>query len=229
VPFGGLNMRRHDLVWLHPSATWTTPCAEPGSVAWQALADWLAAGRPLVAARQTAPAGQVLLGLGLPLAQGRQRLSVLVDVAQVAEVRPPLSVHQCLAGLPAEQAAALSALAGRIEAGGARLGVYGSLAWEALSGEAYRHAASDIDLICDVADLAQYESALEALHRAIAGFPGRLDGELRLPDGQAVAWQEILALDGLSGKSVLVKGEQEVKLQPLTDWLAGVQPLMRAA
>ena len=222
-------MRRHDLVWLHPSATYATPCAEPGSAAWRALADWLAAGRPLVAARQTAPAGQRLLGLGLPLAQGRQRLSILVEASQVAEVRPPLAARQCLAGLPAEQASALSALAGCIEAGGARLGVYGSLAWEALSGEAYRHAASDIDLICDVADLAQYEMALDALRRAVADFPGRLDGELRLPDGQAVAWQEILALDGRLGQRVLVKGEREVTLQPLTDWLAGLPPLMRAA
>ena len=222
-------MRRHDLVWLHPSATYTTPCAEPGSAAWQALADWLAAGRPLVAARQTAPAGQVLLGLGLPLAQGRQRLSILVEASQIAEVRPPLAVRQCLAGLPAAQASALSVLAGRIEAGGGRLGVYGSLAWETLSGEAYRHAASDIDLICDVADLAQYEIAVDALRRAVAAFPGRLDGELRLPDGLAVAWQEILALGGRSARTVLVKGEQAVALLPLTDWLADLPPLMQAA
>ena len=222
-------MRRHDLVWLHPSATYTTPCAEPGSVAWQALADWLAAGRPLVAARQTAPAGQVLLGLGLPLARGRQRLSIFVEASQIAEVRPPLDVRRCLAGLPAEQASALLVLAGRIEASGARLGIYGSLAWETLSGEAYRHAASDIDLICDVADLSQYEIALGVLHRAVADFPGRLDGELRLPDGRAVAWQEILALGGAAGKTVLVKGEHDVALQLQADFLAGLQPIMLAA
>jgi phosphoribosyl-dephospho-CoA transferase len=222
-------MRRHDLVWLHPSATYATPCAEPGSVAWHALADWLGAGRPLVAARQTAPAGQVLLGLGLPLAWGRQRLSILVEASQIAQVRPPLDVRQCLADLPAAQASALLLLASRIEAGGARLGIYGSLAWETLSGEAYRHVASDIDLVCDVADLSQYEIALDALRRAVADFPGRLDGELRLPDGRAVAWQEILALGGAAGKTVLVKGEQDVALQPLADWLAGLRPMLLAA
>ncbi|MBS1160214.1 MAG: malonate decarboxylase [Proteobacteria bacterium] len=222
-------MRRHDLVWLHPSASYTTPCAEPGSAAWSALADWLAAGRPLVAARQTAGATQVQLGLSLPLAQGRQRLSILVEASQIAEVRLPLDTRQCLAGLPAGQAAILLALAERIETSGARLGIYGSLAWEALSGEAYRHAASDIDLICDVANLTQYAIALDALRQAIADFPGRLDGELRLPDGRAVAWQEILMLGKASGKSVLVKGERDVAVQPLSGWLAGLPPLMLAA
>lgn len=222
-------MRRHDLVWLHPAATYTTPCAEPGSTAWSALADWLAAGRPLVAARKSAGATPVQLGLSLPLAQGRQRLSIQVETSQISEVRPPLNVRQCLAGLPAKHAVALLNLAERIEASGARLGIYGSLAWETLSGEAYRHADSDIDLICDVADLAQYAMVLDALRQAVADFPGRLDGELRLPDGQAVAWQEILMLGKASGKSVLVKGELDVALLPLADWLAGLPPLMLAA
>lgn len=222
-------MRRHDLVWLQPTATYTKPCVEPGSAAWLALDQWLAAGRPLVAARQMAGGTQVQLGLSLPLAQGRQRLSILVEASQIGEVRPPLNVRQCLAGLPAASASILSALAERIEASGARLGIYGSLAWETLSGEAYRHADSDIDLICDVADLAQYAMVLDALRQAVADFPGRLDGELRLPDGQAVAWQEILMLGKASDKSVLVKGEQDVALLPLADWLAGLPPQMLAA
>lgn len=222
-------MRRHDLVWLCPGAPFTTPCAEVGSAAWLALADWLAAGQPLVAARQAVPAGQVLLGLTLPLKDGRQRLSVLVDAAQIAAVRPPLAVTPCLDRLPGAQAAVLAALAERVEAGGARLGIYGSLAWESLSGEAYRHADSDIDLICDVADRAQYEIALDALRQAAGNFPGRLDGELRVPDGRAVAWQEILQVGCKLAKPVLVKGEQRVSLQPWGEVLAGLQPCMQLA
>ncbi|RIX44074.1 MAG: malonate decarboxylase holo-[acyl-carrier-protein] synthase [Rhodocyclales bacterium GT-UBC] len=222
-------MRRHDLVWLRPGAAFTTPCAESGSAAWSALADWLAAGRPLVAARQATPAGPLLLGLGLPLRLGRQRLSVQVDAAEVAEVCPPLTVGACLARVPAEQAAVLSALAEQVEACGARLGIYGSLAWEALSGEAYRHAGSDIDLICDVADRAQYGVVIEALRLAAIDFPGRLDGELRVPDGRAVAWQEILRLGCNLARPVLVKGERDVCLQPWEAVLAGLQPLLQVA
>jgi phosphoribosyl-dephospho-CoA transferase len=222
-------MRRHDLVWLRPSSVYSTPCAEPGGTEWSALAAWLGAGRPLVAARQSASTGQALLGLCLPLALGRKRLSILVEPLQIAVVRPPLSVRQCQSCLPAEQGDALLVLASTIEASGARLGVYGSLAWEALSGEAYRHAASDIDLICDVTDLAQYEIVLSALAQAAGKFPCRLDGELRIPDGRAVAWQEVLGLGGALDKPVLVKGEREVTLQPLADVLASLQPLIQVA
>ena len=182
-----------------------------------------------MATRQTAPVGHIQLGLGLPLAQGRQRLSILVEASRIARVRPPLHAGQCLSRLPFGQALALSLLAGRIEASGARMGIYGSLAWEALSGEIYRHAGSDIDLICDVTDLMQYELVLEALQHTLEDFPGRLDGELRSPDGRAVAWQEILALGGAPGKTVLVKGEREVALLPLADWLAGLHPVSLVA
>lgn len=222
-------MRRHDLVWLRPSPVYSTPCAEPGSAEWSALAAWLDTGRPLVAARQTAGKGQVLLGLGLPLALGRKRLSILVEPSQIAVVRPPLGVRQCLSCLPAEQGDALLALASAIEACGARLGVYGSLAWESLSGEAFRHAASDIDLICDVTDQVQFAVALGVLAQAAGQFSCRLDGELRFPDGKSVAWQEILGLGGGLDKPVLVKGEREVALQSLADLLASLQPIIKAA
>jgi phosphoribosyl-dephospho-CoA transferase len=222
-------MQRHDLVWLHPSAIYSAPCVEFGSAEWSALADWLAIGRPLVAARQTVGTGRVQLGLSLPLVQSRKRLSILVDPSQIAEVRPSLSVRQCMSRLPPDQAASLLEVASSIETSGARLGIYGSLAWESLSGELYRHDASDIDLICDVADLMQYEIALTVLAQAIAKFPCRLDGELRFPDGRSVAWQEILTLGEALGKPVLVKGEQEVALLPLADVLASLPPVMPAA
>jgi phosphoribosyl-dephospho-CoA transferase len=222
-------MRRHDRVYLRRGAEFATACAAPGSSAWQAVAVWLNAGRPLVAARQAGGGGQLQLALGLPLAQGRQRLSIRVDAAQVAEVQPPLSVWQCQARLPAGPAAVLCQLAARLEGCGARLGIYGSLAWEVLSGEAYRRPDSDIDLICDVADRGQYEIALAALAAAAARLDCRLDGELRFPDGRAAAWQEILGLAGAPGKPVLVKGEQEVALLPLADLLATLPPMRQAA
>lgn len=221
-------MRRHDLVYLHREAAFATPCAETGDAHWQAARDWIAAVRPLVAARQPEGSGPVLLGLTLPLALGRKRLSILVEPTCISAVRRPVSARQCISCLPPMQAASLSALDSAIEASGARLGVYGSLAWEALTGEAYRRAESDIDLICDVADRTQYEKALTALARAAVTFPCRLDGELRFPDGSAVAWQEILAIENALDKSVLVKGDQKLALQPLADLLAGLQPKLMA-
>lgn len=208
-------MRRHDLVYLQPDAAFATPCAAPGDASWQAARQWIAGGRPLVAARQPAAGGPLLLGLSLPARLQRKRLSLSVDRSTIAAIRPPLALADCLSRLPAGQAAVLARLAAQAAACSARLGVYGSLAWEVLSGERYRHADSDIDLICDIDNAGQFAAMLPALRQAAAALPCRLDGELRFPGGNAAAWQEIAGQLGQPGAQILVKGEHEVGLLPL--------------
>ena len=217
-------MLRHDLVYLQPEADWQSPCAAPGSPLAQAAQRWLAAGRPLVAARQPADEEMLLLGLTLPTAQERQRLTIRVAATAVERCRPPLQIEQCLHRLPAAHALELGALAERARAGAIALGVYGSLAWEAISGESYRHPASDIDLICDVASEEQLIAALGELERAAARLPCRLDGEIRFPDGNAVAWREILAHLPTPETPVLAKGQRDVALLPLARLIATLSP-----
>jgi phosphoribosyl-dephospho-CoA transferase len=123
----------------------------------------------------------------------------------------------------------LGELESRINGSKARIGIFGSLAWEALSGETYRHAASDIDIICDVATPAQFEVALAALQQAAAELPCALDGEIRFPDGNAVAWREILANLERPNATVLAKGNEEVRLLPLRALMASLSPERRYA
>lgn len=208
-------MRRHDLVYLHPDAAFETPCAEAGDLFWRSARDWIAAGRPLVAARQAGDGEGVLLGLCLPLAQQRKRLSIQVGRRAVAEIRRPLSIEHCCPRLPTADADVLQQLAAKAVACSANIGVFGSLAWEALSRERYRHAESDIDLIVDVETMAQFDAMLSALKKAAGQLSCRLDGEIRFPDGNAVAWREVAANRESPAASVLVKGPQEVSLQPL--------------
>jgi phosphoribosyl-dephospho-CoA transferase len=212
-------MRRHDLVYLRPDAVFETPCAEAGDPFWLSTRDWIAAGRPLVAARQALAGERVLLGLCLPLAQQRKRLSIQVGRSAVVEIRRPLSIEHCCPRLPAVDAEVLRRLAARAVTCSARAGVFGSLAWEALSGENYRHAESDIDLIVDVETMAQFDAMLSALQQAAGQLSCRLDGEIRFPDGNAVAWREVAANRESPAAAVLVKGPQEVALQPLQSLL----------
>jgi phosphoribosyl-dephospho-CoA transferase len=216
-------MRRHDLVYLQPDAAFSTACAASGDPHWQAARDWIAAGHPLVAARQPAGGERLLLGLSLPLKLERKRLSIEVAPSAVAEIGPPLALGRCLSPLPAGQAEVLRWLAAGAIGCGVRLGVFGSLAWQVLSGESYRHAESDIDLICDVATPAQLAALLGLLQQAAAELPCRLDGEIRFPDGQAVAWPELAARYSEPAALVLVKGEQEVGLRPLQELLATLE------
>lgn len=215
-------MRRHDLVYLDRDAVFATPCAETGDSFWQAARDWIAAGRPLVAARQPAGNGPLLLGLSLPLNQQRKRLTIHVDRRAVAGIEAPLAVDRCCSRLPIAEAEVLRRLAERAAACSARLGVFGSLAWEALSGEDYRHAESDIDLICDVATLPQFDAMLTALQQAAGQLSCRLDGEIRFPDGNAVAWREMAAQRENPAALVLVKGPQEVGLRTVHTLLASL-------
>lgn len=223
-------MRRHDLVYLRPGAGFAWAGPPPASpVVRAAVAAWIAAGRPLVAARQPADGGGLLLGLALPLALARQRVALRVDAGAVAEIRPPLALAACLGGQSAAVREVLTTLERVLRRAGVGLGAYGSLAWEALSGEAYRHAESDIDLICDVADRAQLETALALFADAATTLPCRLDGEIRLPGGAAIAWRELAAACGEPRRSVLVKDEQGVALTPLGELLARLVPYALAA
>lgn len=223
-------MRRHDLVYLRPGAdfAWAGP-APASPVIRAAVAAWIAAGRPLVAARQPDDGGPQLLGLALPRALERQRVALRVEPGEIAKIRPPLSLSACLGGQPATVREILLTLDRALRQADVVPGAYGSLAWEALSGEAYRHAESDIDLICDVADRAQLETALALLAEAAASLPCRLDGEIRLPDGAAIAWRELATAWGERRRQVLVKDERGVALKPLGELLAALEDHALAA
>lgn len=214
-------MRRHDLVYLRPGAGFAWCGTVPASpLVRAAVAAWIIGGRPLVAARQPGDGGQLLLGLTLPLELERQRVALRVDPGAVAEIRPPLAPAACLGGQPAAVREPLIRLEEAMRRAGIGLGVYGSLAWEALSGEAYRHPESDIDVICDVADRPQLDSALALLAAAAVALPCRLDGEIRFPGGGAVAWRELVVACDDRQRSVLVKDERGVALRTVGALLA---------
>lgn len=209
-------MRRHDLAYVSAEARPRFHCGAVDEALSSRVSAWIGAGRPLVVARQPAGCGDVLLGLTLPPGEGRQRIGCLVRREDVAQLRGPLGIGECVPRLTDEVALPLAALDRRLAAAGVRGGVYGSVAWEVLSGQAYRHAASDVDLICDVASVAQAAACLRMLADAAAELPCGLDGEVRFPDGAAVAWRELAAAWGRPDARVLVKGEVDVGLLPLS-------------
>lgn len=194
-------LRRHDLAYLRPEAPVCAGPPDEPAATW--LRDWLCTGRPLVVTRQEQGADGVRLGAVLPARLGRRRLSCVVDHHALTRIEPPLPVAAVLEVLPRGMVGPLQALAQQARDLGVSVGVYGSTAWEKLAGECYRRASSDLDVVCDVAQARALSGCLSALARADEHAP--IDGEIRFPDGRAVAWRELHRSRLASGASVLAK------------------------
>lgn len=208
-PDAGGRPPRHAFVRL--ATDWPRQLRTPLPESDQArIAAWRAAGRPFVVAR-AAPGddgGMLRLGLALP---DRTRLGFGVAATAVAAVRPPPPLDDVTAAAPASwrerlQQAAAIACHHRVT-----VAVYGSLAWQALTGQAYLRPGSDIDLLLD----ARRWGDLMDITNVLAGFEGapRLDGEALLPDGAAVAWRELAG----APERLLVKGPAGVDLVRYAD------------
>ncbi|MBD8643267.1 malonate decarboxylase holo-[acyl-carrier-protein] synthase [Stenotrophomonas sp. CFBP 13724] len=194
-------MHRHDLVWIDPQATWTTlsPQAEPR------LRAWMQARLPLVVARRdpAVDGAQLRLGVPLPLDEGRQRLSLRIEREAVIRHAPPPRLTEVIEALSAPWRPALQALQHRCAAQALSPRVFGSHAWQAITGRDYLHAGSDLDLLWQVDGPRQASQVCRLLQDWEALHGLRADGELVFDAAQAVNWREYAG----EAAQVLVKGD----------------------
>lgn len=204
---------RHDLVWLTRSGWGAALEQAPQHDA--VLRDWFEHDWPLVVRRQEPGAGDAVLSLGmpLPLAEGvRQRVALVVQLAQIARQTPPLTIADALACAPSTWLAPLLAL--QRDFTGLDLRVYGSLAMESITGLPYLRPESDIDLLLRPATRAELHAGAALLAQHAQLLP--LDGEIVFPNGDAVSWKEWSAARR-DGARVLVKSLHSVRLaDPVT-------------
>lgn len=177
---------------------------------------WIAAGRPLISARRLCgdPPDGLRLGLALP---GKRRASVVVAPGAVERVAPPLGLAEVTIVAPSFLRAFLARLGEVLMAEGVEAHVFGSLAWHCLSGGAlgdYLTATSDVDLLFAPMTAADCERICRLLAAFCAAHPEpRLDGEIILPGGGAVAWRELAARP----ERVLLKASDDARLVPLAE------------
>lgn len=176
---GGLQ--RHDMVTLAPAraAEVAAQCAETEDR--DAIAHWIAAKWPMVVRMQPPGAratGRLAVGAPLPPSQGRRRLALCVDAEQIAGVAPPPRLDDIVEALPSGLREALRELGLRVAAAGVALRVFGSMAWQALTGVSYLTATSDLDVLWTPAGQRELDDgvALLAAWQAASRVP--LDGEI---------------------------------------------------
>ncbi|WP_165403036.1 malonate decarboxylase holo-[acyl-carrier-protein] synthase [Pseudoxanthomonas winnipegensis] len=209
-------LRRHTLVWLPPQAAHAVAPVQAARVR-----AWFEQGHPAIVARRpaAAPADPLHLGVPLPPAEGKQRLAVRAAVADVLRIAPPPALEHSIAGAPAAWRPALAALAHRAHALDLVPRVFGAFCWQTLTGLAYVHETSDLDLLWEIDSAAQADVIVRLLDEWERRHRRRADGELRLPDGRAVSWREYAA----GATRLLVKTEDDARLVARADLFAAQQ------
>lgn len=211
---------RHDLIWLTP-AGWTQALAGLDDAALALATRWRRGLPGIVRRREPGlPADTVCFGLPLPPdpVDGRKlRLALSVDMDGIRHRRTPLALMEILhnaAGFEEVDrttgwCAPFVALTDAMHDARLDCSVFGSLAMQILTGDAYVTPGSDIDVLLRPKTAPQLDAGLALLARHAPMLP--LDGEIVFPSGHAVAWKE-WAMPGGDANRVLTKHVDAVAL-----------------
>jgi phosphoribosyl-dephospho-CoA transferase len=208
------NLTRNQLVWLDPVAWAQIEARNWDAQAQAILAHWRTQRLPFVVCRQhpETPSDQLCVGLPAPQQWSRRRLALTVRLdhltarADFPTLNQVAQVNQWAAAL--ELSAALATLSVQAQ-------VYGSHGWQWLTGLAYVHETSDLDLSVAVPSLALASEVVKRL--ASTTLHCRIDGEMVFPQGQAIAWRELQQLLQGQTSQVLVKGRHTLRLAALPE------------
>jgi len=155
------------------------------------------------------------LGVALPASEGKRRLCLAAPRSSIQSHRGPLSLREVIDAGPGDWNDALHRLAEAADAIALEPGVYGSFAWQVLTGQGYLTSSSDIDLLWRPRSAAQLDALTGLLFRWERETGRRADGEVLLPDGDAACWRELRR----ESPRVLVKSHASVALRARSDLL----------
>ncbi|NLF93487.1 MAG: malonate decarboxylase holo-[acyl-carrier-protein] synthase, partial [Oligosphaeraceae bacterium] len=164
------------------------------------IRNWLEAGFPVIVRRPGTTAEGIHCGIPLPISGGLRRIPFRVRQEAVQKRLALPRLQECLAELPQARAVSEKLLAINPE-------VFGSLAWQHLTGLEYLHAGSDLDLLIRVRNPGELQALLRALPGIAAPF---CDLEIMLWHNRSFSWREWMT----ATSAILVKSDQQVFLLP---------------
>ena len=205
---------RHSLVWLDAEG-WRAVLAQTPACFHADVIRWGEADWPLTVRRQDAgcSSDQLCLGVALPPLLNGDKIRLPFRVAQsvIIRSRPPLLLSHIAPGLPQRWRDAAIRLYEAAQQSGNSVQVFGSAAMQSITGLAYLHAASDLDLLLQPSTLQQLADCVQLFRTFDQQLP--LDGEIIFGATVAVALREWCnAADQEGGFRVLVKQAAGVAL-----------------
>jgi phosphoribosyl-dephospho-CoA transferase len=209
---------RHDLVFVSPEGWRAMLDARNDLAADSLLARWPKMRWPTIRRRAlSCEATGLALGLPLPPSAGKKRVSLVVDIDHVVSVARPPSLRQARAYAPRNWWPTLDRLDGLALRHSVDARVFGSLAWQSLTGLDYVTGRSDLDVLfefrCET-DIDRFVADVAAIE---TDAPMRLDGELMGADGAAVNWREFHG----GASELLVKSIERVALLGRHQFISG--------
>jgi phosphoribosyl-dephospho-CoA transferase len=212
------TLRRHDLIFVSPVA-WRALLKTRDDVVKEGLVmNWVDRGWPLVARRaMPGDTDGVALGLPLPPFAGKHRLSFLMQPDDIVATARPLQLNSTINVAPEPWRHTLDQVAELASRQGVEARVFGSLAWQTLTGLDYLSAGSDLDLLLSFPPSGDHAGLTAGIAAIEATAPMRLDGEITRDDGAGVNWRELHT----GAHEVLVKSIAEVALLDTNLFLSG--------
>ena len=202
-------LQRHQLVRLQP-ARWSELLDARGDLAGEVLLhDWVNAGWPLIARRPLpGEAGGFALGLPLPPSAGKRRVAVNVQRDAIDSVSFLPRLAQAMDSAPLSWKDSRQRLNALAEHHGIEARVFGSLAWQWLTGLIYLSPDSDLDIVWTLPPRERIGMFLAELAEIETLAPMRLDGEVIRADGSGVNWRELHS----GSKDLALKTPVDVRL-----------------
>jgi phosphoribosyl-dephospho-CoA transferase len=160
----------------------------------EALDLWCARDWPLVVRRNDdigmVSPGRVAAGLPLPPSHGKGRLALHLQGSGIARCKAPLALGAVAHALPPLWQRPLAALDDATRNVNVHLSVFGSAAWQAITGLDYLHDDSDVDLLFRPANLDEIDIVASLYEKCERDIGRRIDCEILFPGDDAVAWRE---------------------------------------
>ncbi|AHI64636.1 malonate decarboxylase holo-[acyl-carrier-protein] synthase [Burkholderia thailandensis] len=147
APAADAPLVRHALAHVRADAWPALLAAHEGIGAYPFVRDWAARGWPLIVRRRSPCDAGVPLGLPLPPSAGKRRVALAAAREQIEAVRAPPALGDVIGGAPPAWRPTLARLRALADAHCVDCRVFGSLAWQTLTGLRYLSDESDLDVL----------------------------------------------------------------------------------
>ena len=202
-----IQFNRHDLLFVDSACrNFHAECDEDGA----RIAEWLAVGRPVMVRRPGLAFGGEVVHCGIPLppCQGKKRLGFIMSRRAIKRRAGLPGLRECMSLLPGPRQAQAEELLESCQEYGLFPEVFGSLAWQRLTGLPYLHETSDIDLRFRVGNNGELNRLSAVLRNQDRLCVSLFDIEVELWNGRAFSWREFIN----DSKEMMIKTTHNVFL-----------------